>query len=156
MPLVNLKDRAHRGEGFRVPLSARAVEISREMERGRVSAFVFPGQKPFKPLSNMAMLTLLKRVNAGERSGSTRRAGSRLRHTASGQPLKRGPKKSRLFRTPSSSKRWAIKLGLKWSALIGAPTCSTTAASLWTHGPVTVSPERQWNGYDDTAGKISV
>ncbi len=65
VPLVNLKDRAHRGEGFRVPLSAPAFEISREMERGRVSAFVFPGQKPFKPLSNMAMLTLLKRMNAG-------------------------------------------------------------------------------------------
>jgi integrase len=37
------------------------------MERGRVSAFVFPGQKPFKPLSNMAMLTLLRRLNSGER-----------------------------------------------------------------------------------------
>jgi integrase len=67
VPLVNLKDRAHRGEGFRVPLSARAVEIIREMERGCFSAFVFPGQKPVKPLSNMAMLTLLKRMNSGER-----------------------------------------------------------------------------------------
>jgi integrase len=67
VPIGNLKDRAHRGEGFRVPLSARAAEICREMERGYVSVFVFPGQRPFKPLSNMAMLTLLRRMNSGEK-----------------------------------------------------------------------------------------
>lgn len=31
VPLANLKDREHRKEAFRVPLSARAVEIAREM-----------------------------------------------------------------------------------------------------------------------------
>ena len=54
VPLVNLKDRKHRTEGFRVPLVERAVEIVRQMRQGRVSQFVFPGQAHGKPLSNMA------------------------------------------------------------------------------------------------------
>jgi integrase len=65
IPLTSLKDRKHRSEGFRVPLSRRAVEIIKEMQEGRVSDYVFPGQAPGKPLSNMAFLTLLKRMNAG-------------------------------------------------------------------------------------------
>lgn len=36
----------------------------KEMEKARFSAFVFPGQRKGKPLSNMAFLTLLKRMNA--------------------------------------------------------------------------------------------
>ena len=65
VPLVNLKDRKHRKDGFRVPLVARAVEIARQMQEGRVSRFVFPGQARSKPLSNMALLMLLKRMNSG-------------------------------------------------------------------------------------------
>jgi integrase len=64
VPLANLKDRKHRKEAFRVPLSARAVEIAREMERIRVSDYVFPGQATGKPFSNMALLVLLKRMNS--------------------------------------------------------------------------------------------
>ena len=67
VPLVNLKDRKHRAEGFRVPLTARAVEIVRQMRHGQVSRYVFPGQASGKPLSNMALLTLLKRMNSGEK-----------------------------------------------------------------------------------------
>ena len=65
VPLANLKDRKHRKEGFRVPLVARAVEIVEQMHLGRVSRFVFPGLARGKPLSNMALLTLLKRMNSG-------------------------------------------------------------------------------------------
>ena len=65
MPLANLKDRKHRKEGFRVPLVARAVDIVEQMHLGRVSRFVFPGHARGKPLSNMALLTLLKRMNSG-------------------------------------------------------------------------------------------
>jgi integrase len=65
VPLANLKDRMHRREGFRVPLVARAVEIVRHLQEGRVSRFIFPGQARGKPLSNMALLTLLKRMNSG-------------------------------------------------------------------------------------------
>ena len=35
VPLTSLKDRAHRSEGFRVPLSNRAVEIIRDRRRAR-------------------------------------------------------------------------------------------------------------------------
>ena len=34
------------------------------MERARISRYVFPGQAEGKPLSNMALLTLLKRMNS--------------------------------------------------------------------------------------------
>ena len=64
VPLANLKDRKHRKEAFRVPLSSRAVEIAREMERIKVSDYVFPGQTLGKPFSNMALLVLLQRMNA--------------------------------------------------------------------------------------------
>ena len=50
VPLANLKDREHRTEGFRVPLSPRAVEIVREMEKVRLSRFVFPGRARASPL----------------------------------------------------------------------------------------------------------
>jgi integrase len=64
---VNLKDRKHRTEGFRVPLVERPVAIVQQMRQGQVSGYVFPGQAHGKPLSNMALLTLLKRMNAGEK-----------------------------------------------------------------------------------------
>jgi integrase len=65
VPLKNLKDREHRREGFRVPLSDRAAEIIRRMGEMRTSDFVFPAHRIGRPLSNMAMLTLLKRMNNG-------------------------------------------------------------------------------------------
>jgi integrase len=65
VPLANLKDRRHRKEGFRVPLSSRAAEIVRQINAARVSRFVFPGFVHGKPLSNMSLLMLLKRMNAG-------------------------------------------------------------------------------------------
>jgi integrase len=65
VPVANLKDKKHRKEAFRIPLSMRALEILRGLETGRVSRYVFPGSRG-NPLSNMAMLTLLKRLNGGE------------------------------------------------------------------------------------------
>ena len=46
----------------RVALSKRALAIIKELSAARSSEFVFPGQKPGKPLSNMAMLMLLERM----------------------------------------------------------------------------------------------
>jgi integrase len=63
VPLANLKDRKHRKEGFRVPLVARAVEIVRHMQEGRISRFVFPGRAHGEPLSDRALLARLKRMN---------------------------------------------------------------------------------------------
>lgn len=50
------------GREHRVPLSAAAVKVMRRMETIRESEFVFPGMRDGKPLSNMACLTLLKRM----------------------------------------------------------------------------------------------
>lgn len=65
VPVVNLKDKRHRTEAFRVPLSERAVAILREMEKVRVNKLVFPSPRG-KVFSEMAMLILLRRMNSGE------------------------------------------------------------------------------------------
>jgi integrase len=64
VPVVNLKDKRHRKVGFRIPLPARALDILGEMQSAKVSRYVFPGSHG-KALSNMAMLTLLKRMRSG-------------------------------------------------------------------------------------------
>ena len=47
-----------------VPLSERAVAILREMEAGRTGDYVFPGQRPGRPLSGMAFEMLLRRIGS--------------------------------------------------------------------------------------------
>jgi len=54
------------GREHRVPLSAAAVAVLEEMSEIRESDFVFPGGKKGKPLSNMAMLAVLKRMERSE------------------------------------------------------------------------------------------
>jgi integrase len=49
----------------RVPLCDRALAILKELHK-LGGEYVFPGLKPGKPLSNMAMLTLLKRMGRGD------------------------------------------------------------------------------------------
>jgi integrase len=46
----------------RIPLSAPAIELLTELEKERVDEYVFPGGKAGKPLSNMALITLLHRM----------------------------------------------------------------------------------------------
>src|SRR5271169_3071089 len=43
------------GREHRVPLSARAVSILKQLAKLKVGDFVFPGRAPSKPLSHMAM-----------------------------------------------------------------------------------------------------
>jgi integrase len=50
------------GREHRVPLSRRALEITKAMREGRNGEFVFPGQKPGKPLSGMALEMVLRRI----------------------------------------------------------------------------------------------
>ena len=78
VPLARLKDRKHRKEPFRVPLSTRAIELLRGLEQASVSNFVFPGTRG-RPLSNMAMLTLLRRMNAAD--------GDAWKDDQSGRPI---------------------------------------------------------------------
>jgi len=49
-----------------VPLSRRRV-IVKQLSEAKSSAYVFPGQKRDKPLSNMAMLMLLERMGGAAR-----------------------------------------------------------------------------------------
>jgi integrase len=53
-------ERMKAGQEHRIPLSSRAVAIIEEMRAIRLSDWVFPGGKPGKPLSNMALLMLLR------------------------------------------------------------------------------------------------
>jgi len=52
----------------RVPLSKPALAILKRLHKHRAGEFVFMGTKPGKPLSNVALLTLLERLG---RSGLT-------------------------------------------------------------------------------------
>jgi integrase len=65
VPLTSLRDRKHRAALFRVPLPPRVLAILREMEPARSSTYVLCSARG-KPLSNMALLTLLKRMNGSE------------------------------------------------------------------------------------------
>jgi integrase len=55
-------DRMKAGREHRVPLSPRALAILRQLAKVRVSDFVFAGQARNKPLSNMAMEMVLRRM----------------------------------------------------------------------------------------------
>jgi integrase len=64
-------DRMKAGKEHRVPLCARALEIIAELKPAADAAgggkqFVFTGGKPGRPLSNMAFLMLLRRMNRGD------------------------------------------------------------------------------------------
>ena len=59
-------DRMKADKEHRVPLPEKAVVILSEMLDVAVSEFVFPGAQPNKPLSNMAFLQLLKRMDRGD------------------------------------------------------------------------------------------
>src|SRR5258705_6395966 len=56
-------DRMKAGREHRVPLSPRAVTILRQLEKLKAGDFAFPGQAKGKPLSNMAMEMVLRRMN---------------------------------------------------------------------------------------------
>jgi integrase len=46
----------------RVPLSGRAIAILKKLAKVRTSDFVFPGRKKMRPLSNMSMEMILRRM----------------------------------------------------------------------------------------------
>jgi integrase len=59
-------DRIKAGREHRVPLSERAVTILSALKKEQLSEWVFPGGKAGKPLSNMALLALLKRMKRAD------------------------------------------------------------------------------------------
>ena len=71
VPLENLKDRKHRRDSFRVPLCPRVVEMLKAMAETRTCDVVFPSRAGIPedptggpPMSNMALLNLLKRMQS--------------------------------------------------------------------------------------------
>jgi integrase len=50
------------GREHRVPLSGRAMSILKRLAKLKAGDFVFPGQARNKPLSNMAMEMMLRRM----------------------------------------------------------------------------------------------
>ena len=59
-------ERMKSGREHRVPLSERAVELLRDLHPEKGQPFVFPSASTGGPLSNMAMLALLKRMGRGD------------------------------------------------------------------------------------------
>ncbi len=55
-------ERMKMGKEHRVPLCSRAIELLNAMKATRTSDYVFPGEKEHRPLSNMAMAEVLKRM----------------------------------------------------------------------------------------------
>lgn len=55
-------ERMKAGKEHRVPLSTAAVAVLEQLGKIRQSDFVFPGGKSTQPISNMAMLMLLRRL----------------------------------------------------------------------------------------------
>ena len=55
-------NRIKAGREHKVPLSAPAVALLRRLEKAKHGEFVFPGGRTGKPLSNMALLALIKRM----------------------------------------------------------------------------------------------
>ena len=62
-------ERMKGGLEHRVPLSPAALIVLREAEKVRLNGYVFPGQKPGRPLSNMVFLMLLRRFNITDATG---------------------------------------------------------------------------------------
>lgn len=59
-------ERMKGGREFKVPLSDAAMAILADMQQIRQNDFIFPGAKPRRPISNMAMLMTLRRMGRGD------------------------------------------------------------------------------------------
>jgi integrase len=59
-------DRMKAGRRHRVPLSGSSLAVLERMAAIRQNAFVFPGDRPERPISNMSMLMLLRRMGIGD------------------------------------------------------------------------------------------
>ena len=102
----------------RVPLSERALAILSEMATARQGEFVFPSDRSLKPLSNMALSMVLRRMGV-----KTRRRTVSDRHFATGAQSARPSRTS--FRKWRSRTRSRTRL----KQLIGGATFSKSDGS---------------------------
>lgn len=86
VPVERMKGRKNKRQEHRVPLSDAALAVLDRVERLRrereKDGYVFPGTKSGKPLSNMALEMLLRRMNP-----RTDHAPARWRDRTSGSPI---------------------------------------------------------------------
>ena len=66
VPAEAMKGKKGQKREHKVPLAPSAITILKHMAEHRENEFVFPGDKQGKPLSNMAMLMLLRRMGRNE------------------------------------------------------------------------------------------
>jgi integrase len=59
-------DRMKAGKEHRVPLATPALAVLKPLQKLALGPFVFPGGKAGKPLSNMALLALLERMDRSD------------------------------------------------------------------------------------------
>jgi integrase len=64
--LVVPAERMKAGKEHRVPLSPRVIAILTDLEGVKQNEFVFPGIRPGRPLSNTALLMLLRRMKRSD------------------------------------------------------------------------------------------
>ena len=62
-------ERMKAGKEHRVPLSVAAVEVLKGMQGVKLNDYIFPGLKPGRPLSEMALLMLLRRIGRDDITG---------------------------------------------------------------------------------------
>jgi hypothetical protein len=62
VPAVRMKARVE----HRVPLSKRAIALVNRLSESRTEDFIFPGQRPDRPLSNTSLLMLLRRMGRSD------------------------------------------------------------------------------------------
>ncbi len=122
IPPERLKDRRTRTDSHRVPLSQQVATILKALPN--LGEHVFPGLRPGKPLSNMAMLGLMKKMNR-DQSGKSRWVDPKSSRPITPHGLRatfRTWGEDAGFPRVSSRKRWGIRLEMPLNVLIGAQT----------------------------------
>ena len=120
-------DRMKASKEHRVPLSPRAVEIVRELPRD--GDYVFPGGRAGKPLSNMALLELMR----GMRPEYVPHG---FRSTFRDWAVRSG----RAIRARLSSRRSRTRSRARSRPPTGGATCLRSGGNSWRIGPTTAMP----------------
>lgn len=118
------EERMKAGKEHRVPLTEAAISILEAAKNFHVddSDFVFPGSKKGRPLSNMAMLELLRRMGRPDLTAHGFRSTFRDWAAETGQP------------SDISEAALAHAISNKTVAAYQRATCLPVGASLWTSG----------------------
>jgi integrase len=66
IPAERMKNRKGKGVEHRVPLSYAAMEVLDTMRQIQTDGYIFPGNRPNRPLSNGAILRLMERMGVGK------------------------------------------------------------------------------------------